>query len=34
MAAQAFLSKLAADLRRIAASGKPNKTSPAKPIAA
>jgi SRSO17 transposase len=34
MAAQAFLSKLAASLRRTAASGKPNKTSPAKPIAA
>jgi SRSO17 transposase len=28
MAAQAFLSRLAADLRRAAASGKPNKTSP------
>jgi len=34
MAAAAFLAKLAADLRRSAASGKPNKTSPLTPIAA
>jgi len=34
MAAAAFLSKLAADLRRTAAAGKPNKTSPIAPIAA
>ena len=34
MAAAAFLSKLAADLRRSAASGKPNKPSPTAPIAA
>jgi SRSO17 transposase len=34
MAAGAFLAKLAADLRRAAASGKPNKTSPPAAIAA
>jgi SRSO17 transposase len=34
MAAAAFLSKLAADLRRCAPSGKPNKASPIAPIAA